>query len=87
MMRVGAAHALDLDDYHPDEQYLEVHHRPETGTPIKNKEDGERLVALSEQICDLLNDWIDNKRPEVTDDNEREPLLASPQGRAHRTTL
>ncbi|WP_138006503.1 tyrosine-type recombinase/integrase [Halalkalirubrum salinum] len=87
MMRVGAAHALDLDDYHPDEQYLEVCHRPETGTPIKNKEDGERLVALSEQICELLDDWIENKRPEVTDDNGREPLLASVQGRAHRTTL
>ena len=87
MMRVGAAHALDLDDYHPDEQYLEVRHRPETGTPIKNKEDGERLVALSEQICELLDDWIENKRPEVTDDNGREPLLTSRQGRAHRTTL
>jgi site-specific recombinase XerD len=87
MMRVGAAHALDLDDYNPDEQYLEVHHRPETETPIKNKEDGERLIALSEQICDLLDDWIENKRPEVTDDHGREPLLASRQGRAHRTTL
>lgn len=87
MMRVGAAHALDLDDYHPDEQYLEVQHRPERGTPIKNKEDGERFVALSDQICDLLNDWIADKRPDVTDEYGREPLLASQQGRAHRTTL
>jgi site-specific recombinase XerD len=87
MLRVGAAHALDVDDYYSDEQYLEVHHRPERGTPIKNKESGERLVALSEQVCDLLDDWIANKRPDVTDDQGREPLLASRQGRAHRTTL
>jgi len=87
MMRVGAAHSLDLDDYYSDEQYLEVHHRPETGTPIKNKEDGERLVALSDDLCELLDDWIANKRPNVTTDNGRQPLLASRQGRAHRTTL
>lgn len=87
MMRVGAAHALDLDDYDSDEQYIEVRHRPNLGTPIKNKEDGERLVALSDQVCELLDDWIANKRPDVTDDHGREPLLASTQGRAHRTTL
>jgi len=87
MLRVGAAHALDVDDYYSDEQYLEVHHRPDRGTPIKNKESGERLVALSEQVCELLDDWIANKRPDVTDDQGREPLLASRQGRAHRTTL
>jgi len=87
MMRVGAAHALDVDDYYSDEQYLEVRHRPERGTPIKNKEEGERLVALSEQVCELLDDWIANRRPDVTDDHGREPLLASRQGRAHRTTL
>jgi site-specific recombinase XerD len=87
MMRVGAAHALDVDDYDPDEQYLDVRHRPDQGTAIKNKEDGERLVALSDQLCELLNDWIADKRPDVTDDQGRKPLLASRQGRAHRTTL
>lgn len=37
------------------------------GTPIKNKEDGERMVALSSGLCDLLDDWIDYVRPDVTD--------------------
>ena len=41
MMRIGGVHALDVDDYHADEQYLEVRHRPEQGTPIKNKDAGE----------------------------------------------
>lgn len=87
MMRVGGVHALDVDDYHPDEQYMDVRHRAETGTPIKNKGNGERLVALSDEICDLLNDWLENKRPDVTDEYGREPLLASRKGRVHKTTI
>ena len=31
-MRTGSVHSLDLDDYYPEEQYLEVRHRPEQGT-------------------------------------------------------
>ena len=87
MMRVGGVHAMDVDDYNADEQYVKVRHRPDTGTPIKNKGDGERLVALSDDICELLDDWLTNKRPDVTDDHGREPLLASREGRLQKTTL
>lgn len=87
MMRVGAAHALDVPDYCPDEQYLQVVHRPGSETPIKNGERGERLVALSGDICELLDDWIGDRRPDVTDDYGRQPLLTTVQGRAHKTTL
>jgi site-specific recombinase XerD len=87
MMRVGGVHALDVDDYHPEDQYLEVRHRPDTGTPIKNKGDGERLVAVSDRISDLLDDAIESTRPDVTDEYGREPLLASTQGRTQKTTL
>ncbi len=87
MMRVGAVHALDVEDYDAEDQYLEIRHRPESGTPIKNKDDGERLVALSDQLCSLLNDWIDNQRPRVTDDHGRRPLLSTRQGRTRRSTL
>ena len=74
MMRVGGVHALDVDDYDPDDQYIRVRHRSETGTPIKNQADGERMVALSNQLCKLLDDWLDTKRPSVTDECGREPL-------------
>lgn len=87
MMRVSGVHALHLDDYHRDEQYTEVRHRPETDTPIKNKKDGERLVVLSDDICMLLDDWLEDQRPKVTDDYGREPLVATTQGRANKTTL
>lgn len=87
MMRRGAAHALDVDDYNADGQYLELRHRPDTGTPIKNGFDGERLVGLSGWLCNLLDDWIRNRRPDVTDSYGREPLLATRQGRPAKTTI
>ena len=87
MMRVGGVHALDVDDYDPGEQCIKVRHRPETGTPIKNQGNGERMVALSDQVCDLLDDWLSTQRPSVTDEYGREPLLASRQGRTVKTTL
>ncbi|ELZ88250.1 integrase domain-containing protein SAM domain-containing protein [Haloferax elongans ATCC BAA-1513] len=87
MMRVGAAHALDLGDYDPKDQSLRVVHRPETGTPIKNKEAGQRFIALSDDVCTILNDWIETKRVNAVEESGRQPLLATPEGRAHTTTL
>ncbi|MFB6124847.1 MAG: tyrosine-type recombinase/integrase [Halanaeroarchaeum sp.] len=87
MMRIGAAHALDLEDYHSEGQYLEIIHRPEQGTAIKNKKRGERFVALSEDTCALLDNWVENKRPSVTDDFDRNPLLTTNQGRMAKSTI
>lgn len=79
MLRRGAAHALDVDDYHPEDQYLEVVHRP--GTPIKNGVRGERLIALSGDLCILLDDYLRDQRPDTIDKHGREPLLATRYGR------
>lgn len=87
MMRVGAVHALDVSDYSESEQYLEVCHRPDKGTSIKNGERGERLVALSDEVCTILTDWITDRRPDATDEYGREPLISSELGRVHRSTL
>jgi len=56
--RLGTVWALDLDDYHSDEQYVELHHRPDTGTPLKNKPDAERKVNLHGWVCDVLDDCV-----------------------------
>ena len=45
------------------------------------------MVAISEDLCALLDDWIDTRRPDVTDEYGRDPLLATTQGRAHKGTL
>ena len=84
-MRRGSIRALDVSDYNPDEKYIEVLHHDET--PLKNQERGERYVALSDSLCQLLDDWIADKRPDVTDSLGREPLLASKQGRLHQSTI
>ena len=87
MMRMGGASALDLDNYYPKEQYLEINHRPKSGTQIKNKSQGERLVAISTQIRELLDDRIANKRPDGTDDYDRKPLVTSTRGRVAKSTI
>jgi integrase len=87
MMRRGAARALDVEDYHPEEQCLKVRDRPEEDTPIKNGFYGERYIGLSGWLCKLLNDWLRDRRPDVTDEYGRKPLLATQYGRPSRTTL
>jgi site-specific recombinase XerD len=84
-IRIGAAHALDVSDYDPDDQRLKVQHRSET--PLKNKEDGERLVALSGDVCRVLDDWVSHERPDLVDEYDRQPLFSTSHGRAHKTTL
>ncbi|MHB9285950.1 tyrosine-type recombinase/integrase [Halobacteriales archaeon Cl-PHB] len=86
-MRTGTAHALDVADYDANKQRLATCHRPEAGTPLKNKDEGERLIALRSVTCAVLDDWISQLRPDVTDDHDRNPLLATTQGRAHKNTI
>jgi site-specific recombinase XerD len=85
--RIGTVRALDTDDYHPDDQYLEIHHRPETDTPLKNGQSAEREVNLHGWVCDLLDDYISMNRHNMTDDHGREPLLTTQYGRPHTTYL
>jgi glycosyltransferase involved in cell wall biosynthesis len=71
--RMEIEYGVDRCRSDPD---MEVVHRPDTGTPLRNSAGGERLVALSDSVTTLLNDWIDDQRPPVTDEYSREPLLA-----------
>lgn len=86
-MRTGSVHSLDLDDYHPDDQYIEVCHRPESGTRLKNKQAGEREVNLKVEVCEVLNDYIQMNRHSVEDDHSREPLFTTKSGRIFKSQL
>ena len=86
-MRLGSIHALDVGDYHPDEQYLDAQHRPETDTPLKNKQRGEREVNLHGWVCDVIDDYVAMHRHDVTDAHGREPLLTTKFGRPAKTGL
>jgi integrase len=79
-MRRGTIRGLDVDDWHPDEQYIEVRHRPPE-TPLKNKEKGERDVAVSDETASLIDAWVSGPRPDETDEQGREPLITTEHGR------
>lgn len=86
--RQGGIRALDIRDVHLDEQpYVDFRHRPESGTPLKNKLGGERPVALHEETAEVIRYYIQNNRYDVRDNHGRQPLLASAQGRPGKNTL
>lgn len=86
--RQGGLRALDLCDVELGESpYVDFRHRPETGTPLKNKLGGERPVALTRETADVLREYLRTHRYDVHDDNGRQPLLASAQGRPGKNTL
>lgn len=80
-MRLGSLRGLDLDDYNPDESYLQLRHRPDTDTPLKNGRDGERPVAITAETAYLIDDYLENNRHAVTDDHGRDPLITTKRGR------
>lgn len=86
-MRVGTARALDVGDYNSDGMYLEIKHRPDEGTPLKNGLAAERELNLHEWVCVVIDDYLKGRRHDVTDDSGRQPLLTTKKGRAHRNTL
>lgn len=76
-MRLGALRAIDLRDLRPDDDAVALVHRPETDTLLKNGLEGERWVWLSEPLFELVEEYIDVHRDDVTDDHGREPLLTT----------
>lgn len=85
--RLGSLIALDREDFYPDEQYVEFLHRPETGTPLKNDEGGQRPVSIPEPVLETIEYYVARERPKKRDEHGREPLFATRQGRASRSTI
>lgn len=84
---MGSARAIDIDDYDPDGPAVHLVHRPDQDTPLKNKERGERWVAVRGYTADLLEDYIDGPRRDVEDEYGRKPLLTTAQGRVSRSHI
>lgn len=85
--RISSVCAIDLEDYHPDEAYVEIRHRPGTGTGLKNKRDGERPISLSSRVRDAIDAYIRNYRHSQRDDHGRRPLFTSARGRPKKNTI
>ncbi len=72
---------LDTEDLESvDVPFVYFRHRPKSDTPLKNKEDGERPVALSEDMGAILREYIEVTRPEFEDEYGRKPLFSSQKG-------
>lgn len=85
--RQGGLRALDVRDVHVDERFVEFVHRPETGTPLKNKKDGERPVAIFENTAEAIGRYLEEYRHGVHDEYGRAPFLSSERGRPSTNTL
>jgi len=88
--RISGLRALDLKDWKPDKYrkpVLSFEHRKATGTPLKKEGNGERDVAVTDEIATLIEDYIDGPRLDVTDDYDRRPLLTTENGRPFKTTV
>ena len=85
--RQGGLRSLDVRDLHVDEEYIEFRHRPDTGTPLKNKIRGERPVGLPSTVIDVLAEYIRKNRHDVSDEYGRQPLLPSSKGRPTNNTV
>lgn len=86
-IRIGAAHSIDLCDVYLDEGYIDLVHRPDDGTTLKNGESGERPVAITEGLAELLEEYIETVRLDTVDDAGRNPLFTSGQGRLCRSSF
>lgn len=91
--RMGALRSLDLDDYTPESDTqkgvarVSIHHRPDTGTPLKNGHGSERTVNLKPKFATLIEDYIQYHRKDVTDSHGRSPLITTAYGRPALSTI
>lgn len=83
-IRRGSLYSLDLQDFTELKDVghvLELKHRPKTNTPLKNGSDGERPININESAARAIQDYIDHNRIDATDENGRQPLITSNNGR------
>lgn len=86
-MRMSGLRALDLGDFDEGRPALEIRHRPNTGTPLKNKGKGERDVLITPAVAEVIRDYVEMNRENTVDEHDREPLLTSKSGRIVGTTI
>ncbi len=92
--RVGSLRGIDIEDINLEKKVIKLRHRPHKdngdvkGTPLKNGNDGERHINMSDDLADLIQQYINSPdRPDVIDRFNREPLLTTKDGRISVTTI
>ncbi|QRV15004.1 tyrosine-type recombinase/integrase [Haloterrigena salifodinae] len=89
--RASGAIALDIDDLGTNPKNgkptVQFRDRKQQGTPLKNGKKSERTIMISEDLRNLLQDYIDGRRDRVTDEYGRRPLFTTPTRRVSRQHL
>lgn len=89
--RASGAIALDIDDLGTNPENgkptVDFRNRKRTGTPLKNKNKSERTIMISDDLRSLIQDYIEGRRDDVTDEHGRRPLLTTPTRRVSRQHL
>lgn len=80
-IRLGTLRAIDVDDWDSSAPCLEIRHRPETGTPLKNGKAAERSIAVGNHYARVIEDYLEYNRIDATDKYGREPMISSEYGR------
>lgn len=86
-IRLGSLRAIDLGDIDLDVGWFQIRHRPDSGTPLKNGEPAQRMIAIGPEYRKMLEAYIEHNRIAVTDDHGREPLLTTSHGRMSEGTI
>lgn len=86
-IRTGTVRGLDVRDFQRERERLRIRHRPDTGTPLKNKKNAERYITLSTEVNEVLADYVDENRHDVTDEYDREPLFTTKRGRPAKNSI
>jgi site-specific recombinase XerD len=84
--RISGAIALDKRDLVSDRDVtiLQFRNRKEQATPLKNGNSGERNVTIKKELHTVLVDYLEGKRPDVTDRYDREALFCTENQRLSR---
>ena len=84
-------HRADVDEAVLEEvelPFIFFMHRPDgdPGTPLKNKLEGERPVAVTDDVADVVETYIRVNRTERTDPGGRRPLFTTGKGDTARVS-
>jgi site-specific recombinase XerD len=85
--RSGGLRGLDVRDHDLEEHVVEFHHRPDSGTRLKNGLAGERPVAVPPAVSDVVETYREHYRQDTHDDHGRQPLLTTRNGRMGENTV
>ena len=83
--RKGGLIGRDVPDFDYQERVLQYENQ-ET-TPLKNDEGSEREITLYGDTPEIVQDYLNDRRPPETDEEGREPLLTKGDGRMSPSTL